>query len=60
MKGMPMPPPGGDGGRGGPDVAEGAPTLFTAIQDLGLKLESRKGAVDAIVVDSAEKIPTEN
>jgi uncharacterized protein (TIGR03435 family) len=59
MKGMPMPPPGAEA-KAGPDVAEGAPSLFTAIQGLGLKLESRKAAVDLIVVDSAEKVPTEN
>src|SRR5579883_660431 len=63
MRGMPVPPPGAgpDGPRGGgPDVGEGAPSLFTAIQDLGLKLESRKAPVDLIVVDSAEKTPVEN
>jgi uncharacterized protein (TIGR03435 family) len=29
-------------------------------QQLGLKLESRKMPLDVLVVDSAEKIPTEN
>jgi len=58
LRGMPpMPPPGG-GADGGP--GEGGVTLFTAIQDLGLKLEARKGPVDQIVIDSAEKAPTEN
>jgi uncharacterized protein (TIGR03435 family) len=71
MKGMPMPmgppPPGGaagggpDGGRDGGHEAESGPTIFSAIQEqLGLKLESRKGPVDLIVVDSVEKTPTEN
>jgi len=63
MKGMPMPPPGA-GGPGGPapsDGAETGPSLFTAVQEqLGLRLEPRKGAVELIVVDSAEKTPTDN
>jgi uncharacterized protein (TIGR03435 family) len=37
------------------------PSLSTAIQEqLGLKLEARKGQVEILVVDSAEKIPAEN
>jgi uncharacterized protein (TIGR03435 family) len=35
--------------------------LFNGLQDLlGLKLESRKESVDVLVVDHAEKVPTEN
>jgi uncharacterized protein (TIGR03435 family) len=65
MRGMPMPMPRGDGGGapGGspaPDAVE-APSIFTAIQDqLGLKLESKKGPIDTIVVDHCEKAPIEN
>ena len=70
MRGMPMPmgpPPGAvagggpDGGRDGGHEAESGPTIFSAVQEqLGLKLESRKGPVDLIVVDSMERTPTEN
>jgi uncharacterized protein (TIGR03435 family) len=36
-------------------------TLFGALQEkLGLKMEARKSPVDILVVDSGEKVPTEN
>jgi uncharacterized protein (TIGR03435 family) len=62
------PPPGlgpvglsaGPAGPGAPtDAAEPVPSLFTTIQELGLRLESTKGPVEVLVVESAEK-PTEN
>jgi len=40
-------------------AADPVPSLFTAIQDLGLRLESSKGPVEVLVVESAQK-PTEN
>jgi uncharacterized protein (TIGR03435 family) len=36
-----------------------APSLFTAIQEFGLKLESIKGPVKVLVIDHVEK-PSEN
>jgi uncharacterized protein (TIGR03435 family) len=45
-------------GSSDPDAG---PTLEAALQSqLGLKLESKKGPVDIVVVDHAEKVPTEN
>jgi uncharacterized protein (TIGR03435 family) len=64
MKGLPMPMhQGGEGAVGPmatPDGSSG-PTIFSAVQEqLGLKLEARKGAVDMLVIDTLEKVPTEN
>ena len=53
-------------GSAGADLAPADPTatgasLFAAIQEqLGLRLESRKGPVDTLVVDHAERTPTAN
>jgi uncharacterized protein (TIGR03435 family) len=69
--GAPMKPPGagavavaGPEGAGGPASdpgADPAPPLLSAVQDqLGLKLEAKKAAVDFIVIDHIEKTPTEN
>jgi uncharacterized protein (TIGR03435 family) len=35
-------------------------SLFSALQTVGLKLESRKAPLDVLVIDHAEKAPTEN
>ena len=59
------------GGPGGPPIgpagappastaSDPVPSLFTAVQEqLGLRLESAKGPVDVVVIESAQK-PTEN
>jgi len=55
------PGPGMKGEGGGPaPEGEAGGSIFSAIQTLGLKLDSRKAPIDYIVVDSAEKTPTEN
>jgi uncharacterized protein (TIGR03435 family) len=56
----PPPPPGAAGPVPAPAAAaDPVPSLFTAIQELGLRLESSKGPVEVLVVDSVQK-PTEN
>jgi len=49
----------GPGGPQAPLSAEPMPSLLTAIQDLGLRLESTKGPVDVLVIEGVQK-PSEN
>jgi len=47
--------------RGIPEADAEGPSVFTALTDqLGLKLESKKIPLDVLVIDRAEKVPTEN
>jgi uncharacterized protein (TIGR03435 family) len=61
--------PGAAGGAGGAAAAtpgagasdpSGNSSLFNAVAALGLKLEQRKAPVEQLIVDHAEKTPTEN
>jgi uncharacterized protein (TIGR03435 family) len=54
------PPEGGGEGKAAPESAD-APSIFTAVQEkLGLRLEGRKSPVEILIVDHAERAPTEN
>jgi uncharacterized protein (TIGR03435 family) len=62
----PLPAGGGGGWTEGagplPNASDNqGPTIFTAVQEqLGLKLEQKKGPVDLLIIDHMEKAPTEN
>jgi uncharacterized protein (TIGR03435 family) len=53
------------GGGPAPGTAAAEPSdpgssIFTSLAQLGLKLEPRKSAIDLIIVDHLEKLPTDN
>jgi uncharacterized protein (TIGR03435 family) len=56
----------GGGAAGGSGAAEASDpggsgmSAYSAVEKLGLRLEPRKAPVEQLVVDSAEKMPTEN
>jgi uncharacterized protein (TIGR03435 family) len=61
MAAMGVAPPPGLVQDSGTQDPNGAATIFSALPDqLGLRLEARKGPVDLLVVDSVQKTPTEN
>jgi len=62
---LPPPPPGPPAAEvplaGRVPAPDDAPGIFAAVQDqLGLRLEKKKGPVDVLVIDHADKTPTEN
>jgi uncharacterized protein (TIGR03435 family) len=63
MGGLPAPMgrPEGAGERQPPPESAEGPSLFAAVQEqLGLKLEPRKGPVASLVIDRVDRVPTEN
>jgi uncharacterized protein (TIGR03435 family) len=60
------PKPAGSSGTGADAVSsvddgDSGPSLFAAVeQQLGLKLEVRKGPVEILVIDRAERVPVQN
>ena len=49
------------GGAAAPDLDAPIATIFQALQQsLGLKLEAKKSNIEVVVLDSANKVPTEN
>jgi uncharacterized protein (TIGR03435 family) len=56
---LPSAPLAGPAVNGTPVAADPVPTLFSAIQNLGLRLEQARGPAQVIVIDSVQK-PSEN
>jgi uncharacterized protein (TIGR03435 family) len=61
IPGMPAMPPGAGGAAGGPVASDpSGGSIFASVQQMGLRLDSRKAPIEHIVVDSVDKNPTEN
>jgi len=45
---------------GATSEAPPGPTIFDALEQLGLKLVSKKGPADILVIDHVERAPSEN
>ncbi len=58
--GLPMGPADGGKADAAPTAADPSGTLFSTVQQLGLRLDGRKLPIDTIIVDHLEKTPTEN
>lgn len=53
---------GGPGARGStPSAADpSGSSIFRSVEQLGLKLDSRKSPLDLLVIDHLERVPTED
>jgi uncharacterized protein (TIGR03435 family) len=64
-QGMQMPGAGPVGGASSSRPADAASTpsgssVFSSVQQMGLKLEARKAPIETIIIDHLERVPTEN
>jgi uncharacterized protein (TIGR03435 family) len=50
----------GDAKPGDSASDPGESSIFRSVQEMGLSLDARKAPIEQIVVDHAEKVPTEN
>lgn len=61
FRSVPGPVPSGNGASPAAPVGDGGPTIFAAIeQQLGLRLNQKRGAADFLVIDHMEKSPVDN
>jgi uncharacterized protein (TIGR03435 family) len=60
LEATPRLPPGLDTQSVSQSSAEPAPSIFDAVQQLGLRLEPRKASVEILTVTNIERTPSEN